>query len=234
MKMRPGFIFGVVVMLGMFITSTLYADANLQLYIGGRTSIAEPDDIKKGEDIDERTYVGREYGASFLFVPVPKIPVAIGVFGVQQDLEIKSYDINDSAFRGFKAGVDAMAWLPFSQFQPYLRAGYNLYSQHSLLVKAKGNEVNESLDFNLFEDDQDVKIDMNGKLKGYHAAIGFKLQPIPRFAIIAQAEYAKESFEMERVSYNFDDTMIGHEVSDQFEDFEFTSTSFLAGIELGL
>lgn len=216
--------------------SLLAAGINLQVFGGSRTTKFEaesPDDDAETEAADEEDamvmtdrFSGIEYGFASLAQPVKEVPVAFGVFGMQQQLKGKDSDYHEK-LGGIMAGLDAMAWMAMGPWQPFARVGYDLYSRHRYSASYEDEEI-----FSANNDTATTRVEMEGRVRGYHGAFGVRAKPTPFVGAFLQLDFAEEEFVVDRASV-LQDGFGFTTTSGDFPKIKLRSRSVMLGMDLG-
>lgn len=222
-------------------SEAIAAGINLQVFGGSRTTKFEPEDdgsseeeaaSAETEESDENELVatdrfaGIEYGFASLAQPVKEIPVALGVFGMQQQLKGKDSDLNEK-LGGIMVGLDAMAWLNAGPWQPFARLGYDLYSRH----RYSASYANEAV-FSANEDGATTRVELEGRVRGYHGALGARVKPTPFVGAFLQLDFAEEEFVVDRASVMQDGFGFTTTAGD-LPKIKLRSRSVMLGMDLG-
>ncbi len=221
--------------------SPLYAAGiNLQVFGGSRTTKFEPEDT--GEEDAETTaetseseenelvatdrFTGVEYGFASLAQPVKEVPVALGVFGMQQQLKGKDSELNEK-LGGIMVGLDAMAWLSAGIWQPFARVGYDLYSRHRYSASYEDEQM-----FSADEQVSTTRVELEGRVRGYHGALGARVKPTPFVGAFLQLDFAEEEFVVDRASVLQDGFGFTATAGDM-PKIKLRSRSVMLGMDLG-
>lgn len=214
------------------------AGINLQVFGGSRTTSFEPKGEGEVEESDESSttedqelvssdrYTGFEYGFASLAQPVKEAPVAIGLFAMQQQLKGKNSDYHEK-LGGIMAGVDAMAWLSQGIWQPFVRVGYDIYSRHRYQAS-----IDDDGSFGAAADAKPTRVDMEGRVRGYHGAIGARVKPTPFVGAFLQVDFAEEKFVVDRASVTQDGFGFTT-TSGDLPEIDLKSRSIMLGMDLG-
>lgn len=211
------------------------AGLDFQIYGGSRTTTFEPDAEQSTEaettDSDESLAIsdkfsGVEVGVSALVQPLPLVPFAFGAFALQQRLKGNG-DKLDDRITGLTAGAEAMAWLSFGVVQPFARVGYDLYSSHKYTATYEQERF-----FGATDERVATKLEMDGRVRGYHGAAGLRFRPTPVFGAFLQADFAKEQLTIEKASITQDGSGFTATMDDA-PKVDLDSRSFMVGVEIG-
>jgi hypothetical protein len=231
-----------LVAIGLASPNVFAAGINLQVYGGSRTTDFKPVDTSLGDEeegasspsssssddsleISDR-FSGYEYGFASLAQPVKEVPVALGVFAMQQQFKGKNSDYNEK-LGGIMAGLDAMAWISAGIWQPFARVGYDLYSRHRYSMSYDEQSV-----FGAQGSTTPTRMELEGRVRGYHGAVGARVKPTPFVGAFLQLDFADEEFQVDRASVIQDG--FGFTVtSDDLPKVKLRSRSVMLGVDLG-
>jgi hypothetical protein len=195
---------------------------SLQLFGGARSltpDVAIADDKVGKQDLELEKFSGSEYGMSVFVQPVPLVPVAVGLYGVRQDLAAEDDTETKYGLDGFSAGLSLMSWLEVGMLQPFFKGGYDLYSSHKLRFE-EGTE----------------KFDLEGKLRGYHLAVGFQVAPAPMIAFFMEVEYAQQNMTVDKLAFESGRVRESYTLTDEDKDdiqIKTSSGAVLIGVDIG-
>ncbi len=220
-------------------TSLFAAGINLQVFGGSRTTKLEAeDDYSESEATSDEAagdgdqelvmsdrFTGTEYGFASLAQPVKEVPVALGVFGMQQQLKGKDSDYHEK-LGGIMAGIDAMAWMSAGIWQPFARVGYDIYSRHRYSASF------EDEGFFGATESAPTRVEMDGRVRGYHGALGARVKPTPFVGAFLQLDFAEEEFVVDRASV-IQDGFGFTTTSGDFPRIKLRSRSVMLGMDLG-
>jgi hypothetical protein len=222
----------------MFVADlSLAAGINLQLYGGSRKTTFTSEETSSSGDTAQQIetadatvelsegFSGMEYGFSALCQPMPLVPVALGVFALQQNFKGDSQDFKET-ITGVVGGADFMAWIPLGTFEPYARVGYDLFSDHKYALESTAEG------FGIQGESGNARFEMDGKVRGYHGAAGVRIKASPFLGAFVQADFADEKFKTERASMLIDGAGVTADVEDA-PDVRLKSRSFMIGIDVG-
>ncbi len=216
----------------LFATSASAAGINMQVYGGSRTTAFVPkgefssDDSSDPSAAFSNRYTGTEYGVASLAQPVKELPVAIGLFAMEQ--QFKGHSSNyEEKLSGIMAGVDAMTWMTEGIWQPFVRLGYDLYSRHRYSATYQDTEM-----FGVSHDPVPTHLEMDGHVHGYHGAFGARIKPTPFVGAFMQIDFANEQMVVDRASVLQDGFGFTASAGD-FPKIDLKSRSLMIGMDLG-
>ena len=231
----------VLVVLSTASSHAFAAGINLQVFGGSRTTKFEPEDdgsadqdeagaeteqADESEVVATDRFAGVEYGFASLAQPVKEVPVALGVFGMQQQLKGKDSDLNEK-LGGIMVGLDAMAWLSVGPWQPFARVGYDLYSRHRYSASYEDEQI-----FSANQDTATTRVELEGRVRGYHGALGARVKPTPFIGAFLQLDFAEEEFVVDRASVLQDGFGFTTTAGDM-PKIKLRSRSVMLGMDLG-
>ncbi len=227
------------------VTTSAYGVVEFELFAGSRASSfgVDKSSVTTEEDSDstasessssEETkkasskYSGAEFGFAAYVQPVPLVPVAIGLSAMQQNFKGNEGDMNET-ISGLSSAVVLTAWGPLGQFQPFVKASYDIYSDHKYTA-----QYDESRILSMDPDEKvPTKIQLDGKMTGYHGAVGIRYRAVPTLGFFLQADYGSEKFESNRISVMQENWGLVAE-SEDLPKFKLESLSMLLGVNVGI
>ncbi len=96
---------------------------------------------------------------------IPLIPIALGLSYNYVNLSADSNDLDIDNIIGDELGAEIYAWLPFGDFQPYVKLGYVFLGKYD--IPLNGFDVNYNVD-------------------GFYGFLGLKYSFIPLFKILLE------------------------------------------------
>ncbi len=143
--------------------------------------------------------------------PIPLVPVSFGV--IANVINPKKEDLQATEAKGFQAGLDFQAWLPFVPVvTPYAHISLPLFGSWVLESKDAG-----------------VKTTTTSKVTGYRLAVGGKYDLLPVLKLLFEAGIGMEKSEVtEQKVDGVKDTSVKGDKDD------LKSNSIMLGVEMGL
>lgn len=231
-------------LLSLFLFSfNAYSTANLQIIGGQRTakfyamSSSEESTVETSSEEPSSegsygkpsdNYIGGEIGLSVLAQLSPYFPLALGGSILHQNLKGDSPDRKES-YSGTLLAAELMTWANLGFLSPFVKGSYDLYSDHNLKIEGEQQKF-----FSVDEESTKTIVEVEGKVSGYHIAVGTKFRLAPLINAVLQGDMAEEKFKSDR--FNVSQSGFGFfvEESDIMPERKVMSYAISLGLDVGI
>lgn len=188
--------------------SPSYALFDAQLLLGSRSGEVDGDEMNSSD-----------FTLAAHIDPIPLVPVAFGVYMNQSTWDVNADDHGFTEGTGLEAGLQVYAWLPIgiAGLKPYAKLGLPVYSAHKF--DGSMEVLGESVDYSTV-----------AKTSGTHMAFGASWKPVPLMPVSVLLEMDIGSQKYETIEATAGDS----DLDDALKEVDYSSTSFLIGVEAGL
>lgn len=198
----------LLVAASLLMSTPSYALFDAQLLIGSRSG-----------DVDDSEFNSSDFTLAAHVDPIPLVPVAFGVYLNQTTWDVNAADHGFSEGTGLEAGLQVYAWLPIgiAGLKPYAKLGLPIYSAHKF--DGSMELLGESVDYSTV-----------AQTSGTHLSFGASWSPVPLLpvAVLLEVDVGSQKFE------TIEATAGGSDLDDALTTSDYSSTSFLVGVQAGL
>ena len=122
-----------------------------------------------------------------------------------------------------------MTWAQLGIVQPFIKGSYNLYSDHNMSLEYQDQKF-----LSIESETAKTKVEVGGKVTGYHVAAGMKFRLSPLMSAVFQGDMAEEHFKSDRVSISQDGYGFFVEEKNVMPELKVMSYAILIGLDVGI
>ncbi len=222
-------------------SQTSFAVFDGQIFMGKRSGTFS---YSESGSEKEQEISSAEKGVAFHLNPLPLVPVSIGAFYAMNDYALgdtykptvdaaypSSKISMDSNLKGNTYGPEITAWIPLSDFNPYMRLSY-VMGTYQMGIRA-------DIDSSAINSETSYQYDIRGTQYG----IGINYSIVPTIAIFAEANFGTYGLSLKSVStkeidsstgYSLEEKLSPDSVDNSIREQTFGSSGVLLGISAGI